>query len=409
MNITVIGCGRVGLPLALSLREAGMNVNGVDVDTQLIDSVLKKVMPFKEPGYDELIKDTFSIYNSKYEDYPESDVYIITVGTPLRDHIETNLTQVTSVMTELISKVDIKNKLIILRSTVAPKTTEYIKNMIEVKTNYKTGVDFFLAMCPERIVEGKAYEELLELPQIIGVDDDISYEKAEKVFSVFKVLTFKTTFIEAELSKLFTNIYRYINFSIPNYFAYLADYFDVDIYHLLKVMKTNYSRNNGLLSPGFTGGSCLRKDFGMINECFPQTDLILQAYKINEFMPKFYVDLLKDNIKNNTVGVLGYTFKCDTDDTRDNLTPKLIRYLNRNSAKEVKINDPNLKVEMINDIFNHMQFNNYSIEEVIQCDIVILAVNHKEYNNLTKEDFKGKIVIDGWGILNENLYNDWRN
>jgi UDP-N-acetyl-D-mannosaminuronic acid dehydrogenase len=93
-----------------------------------------------------------------------------------------------------------------------------------------------------------------------------------------------TTPEEAELAKLFCNIYRYINFAIPNYFMYLAEEFNVEPFRLLDAMNTGYPRNAGLKKPGFAAGTCLRKDFGMINEHFPQTDLLLQAYKINEYL-----------------------------------------------------------------------------------------------------------------------------
>jgi len=408
-DICVIGCGRVGLPLALSLREKKLNVCGVDINDEMIEGIKNNKMPFYEPGYDELVKETFTIYNSKYENYPDAKAYILTVGTPLGEHIETDLSQVTFVINDLISKIDIKNKLIILRSTVAPNTTEYIKNIIENKTNYILGKDFYLAMCPERIVEGEAYKELLELPQVIGTEDEKSFDLAKNIFSILGIQIFKSTFIEAELSKLFTNIYRYINMAIPNYFSYMSQSFGVDIYKLFSLMNPGYDRNKGLLTPGFAKGTCLTKDWGMINENFPQTDLILQAYKINEFTPKFYVDLIQNDIKNKTIGIFGFTFKSNTDDTRDNLTPKLIRYLERNLPEQIKINEPNLPLGEYNDKYNNMIFINYSIEEVKQCDIIIIAINHKEYLTFTKEEFNDKIVIDGWNILKENLYNNWRN
>jgi len=405
-DIAIIGCGRVGLPLGLTMREIGFNVCGVDIDINLINTVKNKKMPFLEPGYNDLIKQEFKIFNSKLEDYPDAKAYIITVGTPLSMHIETNMDYVINVIKELIEKVNLEGKLIILRSTIAPNTTKMIKNILLTK-DLIVGSNVFLTMCPERIVEGDAYNELHKLAQIIGTDDDKSYELTYDIFSKLEIKIFKTSYIEAELSKLFTNIYRYINFSIPNYFSYIADHFDVDIFNLLNLMKIDYPRNDGLKNPGFAGGSCLRKDFGMINENFPQTDLILQAYKINEFMPKFYVDLVKDKIFNKTIGILGYTMKSNTDDMRDSLIPKLIRYINKLVPKSVLINDCILTDKNVNNIYDNHIFKNESINYVIDnSDIIFIAMNHYKYydKNLYK-DCSNKIIIDIWGVLNQNLVN----
>jgi len=405
-DVAIIGFGRVGLPLGFSLEEAGLNVAAIDLNHEALNrSISNKTMPFKEPGYDELIKTT-NIKVYKPSEYPEASKYIITVGTPLDNHIETNLTAVNKVIATLFSQIDMRNKTIILRSTVAPHTTKHIKNVIELNSKYKVGENVYLAMCPERIVEGKAYEELKELPQIIGAEDDISFNKAQSVFNLFNITIHRTTYIEAELSKLFTNIYRYINFAIPNYFAYIASTFNVDVFDLFKAMNTGYKRNDGLKLPGFASGTCLRKDFGMINEYFPQTDMILQAYKINEFMPKFYVDSVEEEIQGKTIGILGYTMKKDTDDIRDSLIPKMIRYIERLVPKEVYINDPNLTENIIDE---DKTFVNYSIDEVLnKSDIVFIAMNHSEYSNMDKQKLNGKIVVDIWGILGGTIVNDFR-
>ena len=153
--------------------------------------------------------------------------------------------------------------------------------------------------------------------------------------------------------------------------------------------------------------NCLRKDFGMINENFPQTDLILQAYKINEFMPKFYVDLVNDKIYNKTIGILGYTMKSDTDDMRDSLVPKMIRYINKLVPKEVLINDCILSNGTINNVYDNHIFINNTIDEVItKSDLIFVAMNHSKYYDLDLfESCSNKIIVDIWGIFNKNLVN----
>jgi UDP-N-acetyl-D-mannosaminuronic acid dehydrogenase len=405
-DITVIGAGRVGLPLALMLEKGGHKVAVKDTDKKIASSVLKGEMPFNEPGFEKLIAKT-EIYPYILE-MPQSKAYIITVGTPLSQHIETDLDQIKKVINELMEKIDLKEKLIILRSTVAPHTTKFIEEYIAKKTGYVLGKDFYLSMCPERIAEGLAFKELTELPQIIGAEDEKSFELSKNIFSkiISEEKITRGTFLEAELAKLFTNIYRYINFAIPNYFAILAQSFGVDVFHLFDVMNNGYERNKGLKKPGFTAGTCLRKDFGMINEHYSQTDLILQAYKINEFMPKFLSDLVKGEFREKSVGILGYTFKADVDDVRDTLAAKLIRYIERNVPDGIKISDYNLPKGIFFDKCNDLSFDNISTSDLINSsDLIFIATNHEKYYKINPADFAGKTVVDLWRVLGKKLIN----
>lgn len=405
-DITIIGAGRVGLPLALSFESKGLKVAIKDISSKIISSIKKKKSPFKEKGMQELlIKSNIKCFKEKY---PNSKYYLITVGTPLKQNIETDLSQIINVIDELIASKNIKGNSIILRSTIAPNTTKFISNYINKKTGFVNGKNYYLSYCPERIVEGNAIKELTSLPQIIGVNDKNSWMKSKKLFEYLlpKNKILKGTWSEAELSKLFSNIYRYINFAIPNYFMMVAKYFDVEPFTLFDLMNFGYDRNIGLKSPGLTAGTCLRKDYGMINENFPHTDLILQAHKVNEFVPFFISNLLKPNqIRNKTIGILGYVFKKDTDDTRDSLSPKIYRYLERKVPKNIFISDYNLPSSIINDAENKIKFRNFSEKEIIKkSEIIIIAINHSNYGKIFKKiDLSGKIIIDPWRVLGKKL------
>jgi len=403
-DVCVIGCGRVGLPLAIALKKNGLNVVGCDTNLRTSDLVNNGKMPFEEPGFQELMDKGFNVpihYNPE-----DAKAYIITVGTPLMQHIETDLSHIKGVIDVLIQQNKIEGRLIILRSTVAPGTTTKLVDYILQATQLHRGRDYYIAMCPERIVEGDSLDELYELPQIIGAEDVPSQVKAKELFAGFNVKIKPCNFIEAELSKLLCNIYRYINFAIPNYFTYLTNKFGADVFQVFDIMNEDYPRNNGLKKPGFAAGTCLRKDFGMISENMPHSDLLVQAYKVNEFMPKFYVDLVQDKIWNANVGVLGYTMKADTDDTRDSLVPKMIRYIDRLSPKSIMIAEPNFGGidGEYDDKDNDMKFWVYHEKEVmIFCDVVFIAMNHKEFKNLSLNNFKkGAIIVDIWNVLGMN-------
>lgn len=408
-DVTIIGAGRVGLPLALVFENKGLKVAIKDRNKNIIKSIRSKKIPFKEKGLQNLLNKTkIRCFNNSL---PTSEYYLITVGTPLRQNIETDLSQIVEVIDEMINSKNIKGNTIILRSTIAPNTTKFISQYINKKTNFLNGKDFFLSYCPERIVEGDAISELLKLPQIVGVNDQKSWIKSKKLFRFLlnnkKIL--KGTWSEAELSKLFSNIYRYINFSIPNYFMMIAKHFNVEPFSLFDLMNFGYDRNQGLKTPGLTAGTCLRKDYGMINENFPHTDLILQAHKINEFMPMFIINLLKpEKIKNKKIGILGYVFKKDTDDTRDSLSPKIYRYLSKLVPKNIFISDYNLSKGLYNDKENQLSFKNLSEKELIKnSDVIIIAVNHSRYPDLIKKyNIKKKTIIDPWRVLSKKLINN---
>lgn len=399
-DVVIIGTGRVGLPLGLMLSKVGLKVIGIDKDLNIVNSVNNKKMPFCEAHFDEIIKNVdFSISND-YNEINKTKNIIITVGTPLLFHIETDLSQLNNVLDELVKRL-IPGHNVILRSTVAPKTTKYVKKYIEKKTDYIIGKDVFLSFCPERIAEGKAYKELQELPQIIGAEDEESFKLANKIFSKLTKKIFKTNFLSAELAKLFNNISRYVDFAISNHFAIVAEDFGQNIHDILEMTNSNYPRGN-ISSPGFTAGTCLRKDFGMINENSPYPDIFLSSWKINESIPKFLVDNLNKRceITNKNVAVLGYTFKQDTDDIRDSLVPKLVRYLEREVPSKIMISDPFLK-----DIDN--KYKNYPLMEAVRnADIIYVSTNHSEFIEKTDEIFENAkencYFVDLWNVFGKN-------
>ena len=399
-DIGVIGIGRVGLPLAISFASKGLKVIGVDIDESVIKKVNNDVFPFQEKGYDELIKEVEISATNDISIIKDVENIIITVGTPLNEHIETDLSQVVRVIKSILPFLKERHN-IILRSTIAPGTTLFVKNYIEQKSDFIFGKDIFLSFCPERIVEGQAMIEFETLPQIIGSEDEESFKKANDVFLKLAPETLRTNYISAELVKLFNNISRYIHFSVANQFTIIADNYDADIYDIIHM--TNYKYPRGVIpQPGFTAGTCLRKDFGMINEAIPYTDLLLSAWKINEFMPKFLVENVKKRIeiKNKIVAVLGFTFKKDVDDTRDSLIPKLVRYLERETPKDIFINDPNLG-EQINNDYTNDEVNDF----ISKTDILYIGINHKEYRNnidlILSNCKEGCWVVDLWNVANK--------
>jgi UDP-N-acetyl-D-mannosaminuronic acid dehydrogenase len=399
-DVCIVGTGRVGLPLGLSLLECGARVVGMDRDQTLRDKVNAGQMPFNEPGYADLIASRrFQVHMSP-EVVATSRAIIITVGTPLHNHIETDLSQVRAVL-ESIRPFLRREQLVCLRSTVAPGTTQYLARWIERHTGLALGRDIGVAFCPERVVEGNAYEELRSLPQVLGTEDSRSAELAAELFGRLTNDLLYTNFVGAELVKLFNNVTRYVHFALANHLAMVADTFGVSIFEIQHLTNYKYPRH-GVASPGFTAGTCLRKDFGMINEWTPYPDLLVSAWKMNEYMPHFVVQHLKKRttIYDRKVAVLGYTFKANSDDVRDSLVPKLLRYVDRELPSEVRVVEPNLPDPIV-DPANGTVRNWSAAEAVAEADCVLVATNHRgfaEVLDLVREQRPGAWIADLWNV-----------
>ena len=393
----VVGLGRAGLPLSSVLANSGFNVIGIDVDENKLESIRNSKCPFFDPPLQESLEKSISsgrlTVSKTLQD--KVDVIFLTVGTPSSMEGSVDYSQLYTAIDEICS-INLLQKLIILRSTLPPKTTEdIIIPLLENKTNLKCGKDFALAVCPERILEGKAIKEIYDLPEIIGGVNEISNKIAKEVFLKInnkKEILF-TTPTGAELAKLFTNIYRYNIFALANEFAVWSEYYGVDGTEIIKIANHNYERCD-IPIPGFAGGPCLSKDSTFLANNIAFASIISAAWKLNESIPVHVVNNLKKlsgNLFGKKIAVLGIAFKKGSDDLRNSPSVKLVDILKTTGA-QIHIHDPHVK-------------NTEALEQVlISPDIVIIATNHKEFSNI-KEQIKNsqpKLIYDVWGLFSQN-------
>ncbi|MDH7475914.1 MAG: nucleotide sugar dehydrogenase [Microgenomates group bacterium] len=398
----VIGLGRVGLPMALFLADHQHQVIGIDIDQAKINLLKKGTMPFMEEGAERILKKYINrsfFPTTDYQKAKEVENIILTLGTPVDANMNPEYDQIDNTL-EKISPFLKKNQLLILRSTVAPRTTLYAGEFIEKKTKFKIGENFFIAFCPERIAEGKALKELKEIPQIIGGIDNQSTKKAFSFFTDLGIKSFITDSVSAELAKLFTNMYRYISFAIANEFMVIAENFHRNIYEIIELVNRDYKRG-GLVLPGLTAGPCLFKDgFFLINEN-PFLDLIVASWKINEALPLFLIKKLRERIKlqNKKVTILGLAFKPEIDDIRESLSFKIRKALLREQAKVI-LHDPYVK------FYRHQEIVTDLKKALKNIDVVVVATRHKQYIK-EKEKILGWLarktyVVDIWNIFRTN-------
>lgn len=396
ITICVLGLGRVGLPLATVFVNRGIKVIGVDIDEKKVNLIKNNKSPFYDPALqdslEKAIKSDNLIVKSNLKDNPNIDIIILTVGTPNTISNDVDYSQLYSALNE-ISNIDLNGKMVILRSTMPPKTTtEIVLPFLENNSSLKAGKDFGLAMCPERILEGRAIKEINELPEIIGGVNQKSNDIASEVFKIInpkKEMLF-TSPSGAELSKLFANIYRYISFALSNEFAIWAERYGLDASELIKISNYNYDRCN-IPKPGFVGGPCLSKDGAFLDSNTTFSSIVSTAWKLNESVPKHIVNNIKNivgRIFNKKIAVLGIAFKAGSDDVRQSPSQKLVDLLKSYHA-DVKVHDPHVKDTL-------------TLSQVLESpDIIIIATNHKEFLDAIPEIRKSdcKLIYDVWSMF----------
>ncbi|HEY2651041.1 MAG TPA: nucleotide sugar dehydrogenase [Solirubrobacteraceae bacterium] len=397
-SVSVIGLGRVGLPLALSFADRGLTVVGVDSNVAQLDSIRAGRMPFSEAGTQELLERVLAggrlELSDRADDAARTDNIVITIGTPSFSHLESDLRQVRAALDDLLPLLRHGHALI-LRSTIAPGTTDFVAAYLEKRRGLRVGEDVFVAHAPERIAAGRFLEEISSLPCIVGGVGETSTERAASLFSLFGAPIVKTTPVQAELAKIWTNILRYTTFALPNLLMMDCERYGANVFEVIDLINRDYPRG-GIALPGLTAGSCLRKDFVFSEERSNSPGMLLAVSRVNESVPLFLVEGIKrrlGELDSRKVAVLGLTFKRDTDDERDSLSPKLIRLLERELA-DVAICDP------------HATTPTQPLADAVRgADVVIVATNHSAFegSDALRTIIAGAsedcLVVDPWNAL----------
>lgn len=380
------GLGRVGLPLGISLAASGRKVILYDIDEEAMNIVSQGKMPFLEDDAEETLREVLdsNLFLSKEKDViSQSSFIIVVIGTPVDDHLNPNFTLFMDFFESLHDVLDDAHH-IILRSTVFPGTTEKVKEYLESK-----GKASRVSFCPERISEGQAIKELRILPQIISSFDEESIREVKGLFASLTDEIIVLSPKEAELAKLYTNVWRYILFSISNQFYQIALQNDIDYYRIYDAITYKYPRTQGMPMAGFAAGPCLFKDTMQL-AAYSNNSFFLghAAMLINEGLPNIIVQKLKDrfHIRDKVVGILGMAFKGNIDDNRESLSYKLKKLL-MIEAKNVLCSDVYIKDKSFVDV-------NKLIDK---SDVIILAAPHKEYSSLKIN--RNKILVDVWNLF----------
>src|SRR3954471_18532537 len=394
-DVSVIGLGRVGLPLALTFARTGLSVLGVDKDAGRLAGLREGRMPFKEPGTDELLADALAAdrlaLSERAADAAAADAIVLTLGTPTFSHIEIDMGDIRTVLDALLPHLR-AGHLLVLRSTVAPGPTEFVAGYLEKRRGFRVGEDVFVAHVPERIAADRFVEEIGTLPCIVGGVGEASGEQAARLFEALGAPIVQTSPVQAELAKIWANILRYATFALPNLLMMDCERYGANVFEVIDLINRDYPRG-GIAQPGFTAGTCLRKDFAFSEERSNAPGMLLAVSRVNESVPLFLVQGLTrrlGTLSGKKVAVLGLAFKAGTDDERDSLAHKLVRLLERELA-DVAVHDPVVATPTA------------SFEDAVRgADVVVIATNHPEFCGrdtlrlIVEGAKRDAIVVDPW-------------
>ena len=386
MRIVIVGgCGHVGLPLGVALANLDCEVIAYDINRNSVDLVNSGSPPFLEEGLElglkSALKHGFSATTNPAA-ISSAEIVIMIIGTPLDENLDPDLKIVFSAINDISDYLK-DDQLLILRSTVFPGCTKQIElNLKQIGKNPE------ISFCPERILEGKAMEELHTLPQIIGANTDKAFNWSAELFAKFGVKIIRTTPEEAELVKLFTNSWRYIKFAAANEFWMIANNLGIDFENVRSALTFDYPRAEDLPGAGFTAGPCLFKDTKQLSVAnLNKFAMGNAAIEINDGLPNYIVNRLssRHNLSEITIGILGMAFKSESDDTRSSLSYTIKDLLSK-QCRKVLTHDPYVKNDL--DLV--------SLQVILEnADILVIGAPH----NIYKTVLTSKPIIDVWNLL----------
>lgn len=421
LKVCVIGVGRIGLPTALSFANSGLSTIGVDINTQLVDTINSGVFPLKdEPGYDSIFENVFRDKKFKAttkieEGVPVSDVILLSLPTPMNDQNVPYYDALKSVGKQLHDHLN-KGSLVIVESTVEPGfvENELIQIIEGANKKLKAGKDFGIGVCPETANPGQILVDFEKLPRLVGATDEKTANMITKIYRhVFTVdLIPMPDCKTANAVKLTTNVFRDLNIAFVNELAMLFEKIGIDIMKVLEAAKTKY--NFQVHYPGAgVGGPCLPvNSYQMLNLAKSIDSNLLRLVRVgrevNEHMPQHVLNLLQDGfaeaskkIQDSQILVLGISYKPDVKDVQLTPAETLIEKLKQLKAK-VKIYDPYYKST---EIFGIKTESNM-IDALNNIDAVLLVTAHKEFHDLEPtflvSKMKTPIVVDSRGIIDNH-------
>jgi UDP-N-acetyl-D-mannosaminuronic acid dehydrogenase len=409
-DVGIVGLGYVGLTLATVLAEAGYSVIGVEKRPDLVEMTNQGIPHFTETGLPDALSGVTRfkklVAAERFDNSFACDTYIITVGTPLSPDGVARVDMIEQAAREIAENMP-DGALVILRSTVKVGTTRDVVSPILAASGKK----FDIAMCPERTLEGKALQELRELPQIVGADDPAVADRAAAVFrrltsSIVQVADVET----AEIIKLVSNTFRDVQFAFANEVARMCDAFGVSAHEVISAGKLGYNRTNIPL-PGLVGGPCLEKDPHILMESARTRGISLEITSagrlVNERQPEETVQFISSEIDRRDlaasgslkINVFGMAFKGlpETSDLRGSMSIKVLDALKKaHPNAEIGVYDPVTSPEVLASEFPDERIYNRFGDAVSGASVVVITNNHPSLGTISPRTISEFISPNGF-------------
>ncbi|WP_417328585.1 nucleotide sugar dehydrogenase [Halarcobacter sp.] len=414
-KICVIGLGYVGLPLAHAFSNK-YQVVGFDINESRINELnlgFDRTLELSEDQVKEAISNGMK-FSLDIKDIEDSNVYIVTVPTPIDKSNRPDLTPLIK-SSQMIGKILKKDDIVIYESTVYPGVTEEVcVPELEKESEMKFNKDFFCGYSPERINPGDKEHTVTKILKVTsGSTPEIATIVDDLYSSIITAGTFKATSIKvAEAAKVIENTQRDVNIALINELALIFDNIGIDTNEVIEAAATKW--NFIKLKPGLVGGHCIGVDPYYLTfkaeELGYKPNLILGARQINNGMGKYIAEqtvkqMIKNDkkIKDSNILILGVTFKENCPDLRNTKVTDIVDEL-REYGANIDIYDPWVDLEETKYHFNHELMEKNPFKENKKYDSIIIAVAHNEFISLSENDFKSistskEILIDIKGIV----------
>lgn len=411
-SVAVIGLGYIGLPTAAILATNGIEVFGVDVNSNTVEAVNRGEVPFVEPDLGVHVAGAVSQGHLKAgTETPAAEAYIVAVPTPFREDRSADLSYIEAAAKGIAPQLK-GDELVILESTSPPRATRHMAEYIlALRPDLSLdGVDgrpvVHFAHCPERVLPGRVMIELVTNDRIVGGITPVAAELAKDLYSVFcqgEILV--TDDVTAEMAKLVENSYRDVNIAFANELSVISAKLGIDVWELIRL--ANHHPRVNILQPGpGVGGHCIAVDPWFIVAAAPdEAQLIRQARETNDSKPEWVVSKVREAA--NAVGsrpvvaTLGLAFKANIDDLRESPSIEIAAELaNQLPDAKLLVVEPHVSTlpKALRDRSNVELAETASA--ISEADVIVVLVDHDDFKSVDPSAYAGKTVIDTRGIWN---------
>jgi UDP-N-acetyl-D-mannosaminuronic acid dehydrogenase len=409
LEVVFVGLGYIGLPTAVVMANHGVRVHGVDVNASAVERIQRGEVTIVEPGLEEQLKKAVdSGQLTASTEMQQGNAFVIAVPTPFKDNYEGDLSYIMSAAESIAPQLR-GDEVVILESTSPPKTTQKLADKIlELRPDLSVdGADgkpvIHFAYCPERILPGKAMEELISNDRIIGGRTPEAARRAAEVYASFcEGELLATDDVTAEMAKLTENSFRDVNIAFANELSLISDNLGINVWELIEL--ANHHPRVNILQPGpGVGGHCIAVDpWFIVSSDRENSNIIRTAREVNDGKPKWVINKVDEAVKDidsPVIAALGLAFKPNIDDLREspalNITKDLAGHVDHATVLAVEPNVSELPKALHG--MSNVEFSEYA-DAIDRSDVVLLLVDHDEFKSIPATALKGKTVVDTKGL-----------